>query len=72
MTEQCNKWIVWNPKKSGPRTIHSNEQNAIDECKRIALVEQCEVFVYKCVGSYKPSTPPVEWVPALYTEDINL
>lgn len=71
MTEQCNKWIVWNPKKSGPRTIHTIEQNAIDECKRIARIEQSEVFVYKCVGSYKPALPPIEWVPASYDEPMD-
>lgn len=68
MTGQENKWIVWNPAKSFPKTIHHNEQDAVKECKRIATLEQTEVFVYKCVGSFKLSAPPVEWVPATYDE----
>lgn len=68
MKDQSFVWFVWRPDGGAPKKKHYMECTACEEAHRLAQLEKKEVYVLKLVGSYAPSTPPVEWIPATYDE----
>ena len=57
------KWYVWRVAGGHPMKVHHTLQSAMEEAKRLAVKQRDEVLVLEVIGSYRPSTPPVEWVP---------
>ena len=68
MTGQAFKWMVYRQGGCLPKKFHYDRQEAEIEAARISAKENAEVFVLAVCGSFKPSTPPIEWVPATYED----
>jgi hypothetical protein len=57
-------WIVLREDGTTGRFLvkHQTEQEAREECERLAKKEQCAFYVLRTIGCAAPVSPPVEWI----------